>query len=167
MSASYKLTAAPLVLETQPGHSTPSIIKLKNQYIAIPAFEVDDIPSWPGSSYVAARVGLTLGVAWSIVMSVVAIGNYCLAIYYGGNRYKLTQSVGETLHYPLYDGRALPATEVTLEFWTIDDDETTMSQASTLYLPMALLAVPFDWTDQSRSIYLTADTPTPTEIPYA
>lgn len=163
----YKLTQVPLGLGAQSNRHTSVPFKLKNQYIAIPAFRVNDIPAWPGSSYVAARVGLTLGVVWSIAMPVAAGSNYCLAIYYDGNRYKLTGGVGEVLHYPVYDGRALPATQVMLEFWTINDGETVMSQLATLYLPMTLLTVPVEWNDQSRSIYLTSPTPTPTEIPYS
>ncbi len=162
----FNLRSTPLTLAAQSGRTPATVIKQKNQNILIPAFEVVDIPAWPGSSYVAARVSLTVGVAWSIVMPIVAGGNYCPAIYFNGTRYKLIENVGETLAYPLYAGQPLPATEVILEFWTVNDNETVMSQTTDWYLPMALLTLPVDWIDSSTAIYLTASTPTPTEIPY-
>jgi len=74
--------------------------------------------------------------------------------------------LGETMDFPFYAGQPFASTEVVLEFWTINDEESVMSQPATWYIPMSLLAVPTDWNDQSRSIYTTSSAPISTTIPY-
>ena len=164
----YRLATQPLTLAPQSPRSRSSLIKLKNLYLTVPVFSASVI-SWPGSSYIAARVTLTPGQPFSIVMPLAPVGNFCPVLYdpIAKIRYKLLENVGEILDAPLYAGEILPQTGVYLDFWTVADGQSSMTLPATWNIPLTGLILPNDWWDTSNTVWYAAATPTITTIPYA
>lgn len=154
----WKLRRQPLVL-SDPKQVTPStLVKDKNLRILIPAFSTT-YAGWPGSSYVVARVIITLDESWSIITPVLypTEFNACAVIRWVAvddtvQRYKLWEDVSEVLAYPLYAGEPIPAGTVALEFWCVNDGLSTMTLPEDWYLETSKLTLPSNYNDTTLSV---------------
>lgn len=125
----HKLRSKPLSLGSYKFNKKIRVVTDLNQKIEIPAFTTT-LPSWPGASYIVARIIVQMGFLWSFRIPVVkptVTFVPCIKWVESGTivrRYKLWEDVGELLGYPLYTGELIPAADVILEFWSIEDELT-------------------------------------------
>lgn len=156
-SGEHKLRSKPLALGTYKSSGKSRIVTDLNQRLEVPEFSAV-IPSWPGASYIVARLIIQMGFLWSFKVPVVKPSNTfvaCIKWTESDNvvrRFKLWSGVGEILHYPLYSGELIPVADAVLEIWSVED-ELTAELTETWHPPITLLELPDCCCDVESTVY--------------
>jgi hypothetical protein len=159
MSANeFKLRNKPVSLGTvRPATGKSRVVTDLNQRLTVPTFTTT-LPSWPGASYIAARLLIQMGFLWSFRVPITAPSNtFVAAIKWTETgsivrRYKLWQGVGELLSYPLYSGELIPAANAVLEIWSVEG-QLTPALATEWNVPITLLELPDCCCDTESALY--------------
>lgn len=157
----YRLRWTPLTPGAPRPYNTGRAVMDKAMFLQVPAFTAG-VLAWTGASYQVARTVINAGMPWAISKPIARPSglNACAAVRFtsGGTvyRWKLWQDVGEVLHWSLYDGTVLPEAGVYLEFWSIDDDQLTMTLATAWNIKLTALTFPEPFYDYSDAIFATA-----------